>query len=271
MTNRLELNWKLDGFVDEQRYYCSETPIDPLNLPVPKAVLAGDVRSYIDTDVEVGKTYYVRVGSVRDEVEKIGAEKITSTEKLLVFMPLTKDLSDIGTLQITWKNSGNITFDEEKGAYFSSFPQSIFQDSHAFNFNDDYKISFDLIRTSSNNTYPSLFNNDESGVWLSGRFSAALAGDNANSAFKNKWLIGVANSYDIASIAIAKNNTQYHYSIERISGVVTIKVNESIVLTGNKTVTIAVVPFLNIGRAPINGIGGQFNGYIRNFKIYDLS
>ena len=124
MTNRLELNWKLDGFVDEQRYYCSETPIDPLNLPVPKAVLAGDVRSYIDADVEVGKTYYVRVGSVRDEVEKIGAEKITSTEKLLVFMPLTKDLSDIGTLQITWKNSGNITFDEEKGAYFSSFLNS---------------------------------------------------------------------------------------------------------------------------------------------------
>ena len=37
MTNRLELNWELDGVVDEQRYYCSETPIDPLNLPVPKA------------------------------------------------------------------------------------------------------------------------------------------------------------------------------------------------------------------------------------------
>ncbi|MBI1453695.1 hypothetical protein IL972_17540, partial [Acinetobacter sp. FL51] len=49
LTNRLELNWKLDGFVDEQRYYCSETPIDPENLPVPKAVLAGDVRTYVDT------------------------------------------------------------------------------------------------------------------------------------------------------------------------------------------------------------------------------
>ena len=71
MTNRLELNWKLDGIVDEQRYYCSETPIDPLNLPVPKAVLAGDVRFCVDTDIDVGKTYYVAVGSVKNGVEKL--------------------------------------------------------------------------------------------------------------------------------------------------------------------------------------------------------
>lgn len=71
MTNRLELNWKLDGFVDEQRYYCSETPIDPLNLPAPKDVLAGDVRSYVDAAIDVGKTYYVAVGSVKNGVEKL--------------------------------------------------------------------------------------------------------------------------------------------------------------------------------------------------------
>ena len=74
MTNRLELNWKLDGFVDEQRYYCSETPIDIENLPAPKAVLAGDVRAYVDTDVEFGKTYFVRVGSVKNGVEKLSDE-----------------------------------------------------------------------------------------------------------------------------------------------------------------------------------------------------
>lgn len=74
MTNRLELNWKLDGFVDEQRYYCSETPIDPENLPAPKAVLAGDVRTYVDTEIEIGKTYCVCVGSVRNGIEKISEE-----------------------------------------------------------------------------------------------------------------------------------------------------------------------------------------------------
>ena len=70
MTNRLEIKWKLDGFVDEQRYYCSETPIDLDNLPTPKAVLAGDVWTYVDTDIEVGKTYYVAVSSVKNNVEK---------------------------------------------------------------------------------------------------------------------------------------------------------------------------------------------------------
>lgn len=80
MTNRLELNWKLDGFVDEQRYYCSETPIDPENLPVPKTVFAGDVRACVDTDIEIGKTYYVRVGSVKNNIEKISDESVVLTE-----------------------------------------------------------------------------------------------------------------------------------------------------------------------------------------------
>ena len=82
MTNRLELNWKVDGFVDEQRYYCSETPIDPENLPTPKAVLAGDVRTYIDVIVELNKTYYVAIGSVKNNVEKLSAVVQVSTAGL---------------------------------------------------------------------------------------------------------------------------------------------------------------------------------------------
>lgn len=74
MTNRLELNWKLDGFVDEQRYYCSETPIDTENLPVPKAIIVGDARTYTDTAIDVDKTYYVAVGSVRGGIEKVSQE-----------------------------------------------------------------------------------------------------------------------------------------------------------------------------------------------------
>jgi hypothetical protein len=74
MTNRLELNWKVDGFVDEQRYYCSETPIDPENLPPPKAVLAGDERIYVDTDIVLGMTYYIRVAAIKNGVSKISEE-----------------------------------------------------------------------------------------------------------------------------------------------------------------------------------------------------
>lgn len=82
MTNRLELNWRLDGFVGEQRYYCSEIPIDPLALPTPKNVLAGDMRTYTDTAIEVGKTYYVCIGSVKN-----GIEKISDTIKVIAGQP----------------------------------------------------------------------------------------------------------------------------------------------------------------------------------------
>lgn len=96
MTNRLEINWKLDGFVDEQRYYCSEIPIDPLNLPTPKAVLAGDTRGCIDTEIETGKTYYIVVSSVRNSVEKLSHSVTIVTdnyEKYTAFFEL-KDFSD---------------------------------------------------------------------------------------------------------------------------------------------------------------------------------
>lgn len=77
MTNRLELNWKVDGFIDEQRYYCSETPIDPENLPTPTAVLPGDVFTYTDnSNLDMGKKYHVRVSSVKNSVEKISNEKV---------------------------------------------------------------------------------------------------------------------------------------------------------------------------------------------------
>lgn len=79
MTNRLELNWKLDGLIQEQRYYCSETPLDVNAMPTPKAVLASDMRSYSDTSIEANKTYYVRVGSVKNSVEKISSEVVVNT------------------------------------------------------------------------------------------------------------------------------------------------------------------------------------------------
>lgn len=74
MTDRIELSWDVPYAVDEQRYYCSETPIDVNNLPTPKAVLTGDTRTYTDTAIESGKKYYVAVGSVKNGVEKVSQE-----------------------------------------------------------------------------------------------------------------------------------------------------------------------------------------------------
>lgn len=80
MTNRLELNWKLDGFVDEQCYYCSETAFTAETKPEPKVVLVGDLRTYVDTDIESGKIYYVAVGSVKNGVEKLSSISAISTD-----------------------------------------------------------------------------------------------------------------------------------------------------------------------------------------------
>ena len=139
MTNRLELNWKLDDLVDEQRYYCSEAQIDPANLPVPKAVLANDVRSYVDAAVEVGKTYYVAVGSVKNGVEKLSdvVSVVATNDPFSVFviskLSLTSDLID------------------EKGKIWTPNKTPVFQDS-ALLFDGSFRASSsDLITPHYNN------------------------------------------------------------------------------------------------------------------------
>lgn len=94
MTNRLELNWKLYGVVDEQRYYCSETPLDLLALPTAKAVLLGDTRTYADTDIEVGKTYYIRISSVKNSIEKFSDEITVTAEGFIVNLDFENGLID---------------------------------------------------------------------------------------------------------------------------------------------------------------------------------
>ena len=111
MTNRLELNWKLDGLVDEQRYYCSETPIDTANLPVPKAVLASHVRSYVDTDIELGNTYYVVVSSIKGNIEKVSqvievvAGGDPHWDKVVALLHFDGNLTDEAAPNRTWSGS----------------------------------------------------------------------------------------------------------------------------------------------------------------------
>lgn len=114
MTNRLELNWSLDGFVDEQRYYCSEAPIDPANLPTPKAVLAADVREYIDTEIETGKNYYVCVSSVKNNVEKLS--DVLSESTVVDIAPTLVDFSNT-----VYQNSNIVTVSTPTAAQVGDF------------------------------------------------------------------------------------------------------------------------------------------------------
>ena len=118
MTNRLELNWKLDGFIDEQRYYCSETPINIENLPAAKAVLAGDVRSHIDTAIEVDRNYYVCISSIKNGVEKVSASVMVNTKdysKYTAFFELNNFTDKKGGVNLT--PYGN-AFIDNGAAYF---------------------------------------------------------------------------------------------------------------------------------------------------------
>lgn len=107
MTNRLELNWKLDGLVDEQRYYCSETPFTSTTLPAPKAVILNTDRTYVDTNIDENKLYYVAVSSVKDGVEKVSEIKEVSTTSYLLNMPFSSDKNDHGKFGLTAKTVGS--------------------------------------------------------------------------------------------------------------------------------------------------------------------
>lgn len=124
MTNRLELNWQLDGFVDEQRYYCSETAIDINNLPTPKAVLAGDVRTYIDTNVDVNKIYYIAISSVKNSTEKVSEIKEikTSSDEFKAYVVALLEFEN-NTDDKTGKvwNSRNITYQAINDKYAAKF------------------------------------------------------------------------------------------------------------------------------------------------------
>ncbi len=269
-TNRLELNWNLDGFIDEQRYYCSESPIDINNLPLPKAVIAGNVRTYVDTDIEIGKTYYVRVGSVKNGIEKISSQIICHAEKLLVFLPLVVDATDLGSLGLNWTSVGGVTFNAD-GANFTTHAQYIYQNSYALNFNNDFKISLEVKRTNSTNTYPAILDNDINGTWAQRMFTLSLGGQNAATAFRDKFLVGLSGIYDQTTSLDIVNNQFYQVELSRTANTIKLKVNNIEILSYINTDPINVVQFLKLGVALVNGANGQFKGCLRNSKIYDLS
>ena len=220
MTNRLELNWKVDGFVDEQRYYCSETPIDSENLPVPKVILDGEARSYIDTDVEVGKTYYVRVGSVKNGVEKISEEQSVYASNIdlnykVKLLTSNNSLIDNGYSQLGWIESGSIVFSDNT-LDFGQSAKLVSEQVYVFNGAWEFNFEF-YIPASNTSEYIELVTNIST-VWTDGGFQIAVGSATAaDSALRNKLFIG---SYGvggvIASTTIARD-TWYKVRITRTS------------------------------------------------------
>lgn len=264
MTNRLELNWKLDGFVDEQRYYCSETPINQLNLPLPKAVLAGDVRAYIDSAIETGKTYYICVGSVKNGVEKVSTERAIKADKVLNFITMRFDLVDSGSSPAIWSKVGDVAFSEINGATFTSVNQYVYQDTKFINFNLNFKISFTIRRTSQPTSHSPIFTNDVLGLWSEDHIGVWVGGSGT---YLNRIFLSVSGRFYLVSSVNITNNAEFNIEVSRSGNILTLKVN-NIASTYTLSTSIKTTKYLRIGYDPSSS--RQFFGSIRDFCIYDV-
>lgn len=266
----IRLEWAQFGDFDSFdviRSNISMANIADEDLPSPIATGLSTMY-YVDTTVVEGATYYYKVCMNRDGVSKVSDEIRTTAATHLVYLPLTSDLSDLGSLNNTWSNTGGVTFDEN-GALFSTYAQHI-SSSFQMNFNQDFKITFEMKRLSSTNNYPGLLSND-SGSWNPGNFAMAFAGESADSIYKNRILIGVSNKYDLESSATFSNNVFYSVELSRVGNVIKVKVDGVEVISRTETNTINETNLFVIGRSIVNGANGQFNGYIRNFIVHDVS
>lgn len=206
-TNRLELNWNLDGFVDEQRYYCSEMPIDPENLPLPKAVFAGDARTYVDTAVEVGKTYFVRVSTVRNGVEKLSDQVSVIAQDRIYRVQLNVTNSNLlnsyGTLPLTWSQSG-VTLIHANNEIQHTSAASYLKSNESFPWSSDWDVEFDAyIDSSASNAYYSLVGNRHNSEG-SGRILLYFGGSGSGSS-TSKFCIGIYGANALESSTQATN------------------------------------------------------------------
>lgn len=268
MTNRLELNWKLDGFVDEQHYYCSETPIDPEILPVPKAILAGDLRTYVDTDIEVGKTYYVRVGSVKNGVEKLSNEKIVVASQFTTVALLKFDGNLNDETGKLFTSVGTTSFGSDVNGQYAIFSENYVYTNHSndFDFASDFKIEVEA-------SFSSLPSNNASAL-----LGTYLNNDGWVFQFRNdegkgdRLRFSIGDSVYADFVFTPNLNQLYRFKVERLDGYIVCKVDDvqigsSVYLPNNIEANVSST--LNIGalRYISSVILQKFTGYIYNLQI----
>lgn len=274
MTNRLELNWKLDGFVDEQRYYCSETPIDINSLPSPKVVLANDVRSYVDTAVDVDKTYYVCVGSVKNGIEKLSD-----------IVQIYTDDGLINLLHFEGSNNSTVISDETlkvwtpvnavlKTDYAAVGLSSLYLAGNGYvytPYNNEFEletIDFSLecyIRPTNNTQGVIITNRDRGSVgWMLRRESNGAVGF---------YYIGTGAPSVVSQSGAAPANTFTKIRVERIGTTLQLLINDSLVASSTTNQYIkASTKRISIGAAiDADGLYTYFSGYIDELKIARIS
>lgn len=272
MTNRLELNWKLDGFVDEQRYYCSETPIDPQNLPLPKAVLLNNDRSYIDTMTNAGKRYHIIISSVRDNIEKLSQQLslyAINRNFFKIKSSFSADFSD--EVGVTWSVHGNAKIQNERLILDGSGDYIDTQNSADFNLNhnDDVTIRFIVnplgVNASSSDLQAVL--SKRPSVGGSTGFEITYNAGNMLIANWSASSTSILSNVLRISLDIGQDN---EISYERKGGVWYAYKNGNLVITANQTgVFGSNTSNLTIGRSNATSFvpARDFNGSIKNLQL----
>ncbi|MEG2807541.1 MAG: hypothetical protein RR932_06125 [Acinetobacter sp.] len=225
-NNALEIEWDFEN-VTKHNYYCSETPIDSENLPVPKVILDGETRSYIDTDVEVGRTYYVRVGSVKNGVEKISEEQSVYASNIdqnykVKLLTSNNSLIDNGYSQLGWIESGAITYSADNEISFDE--NGYLLSANNFEFNANWKIEFDfLIPADAVSSYFELFKN--MGGWNTGGIQISVGGDGSGS-LQNKFFVNMYGATPTMSTTTISRDMWYSATVERSGTTYVVKIGD---------------------------------------------
>lgn len=273
MTNRLELNWNADGFFDEQRYYCSTSTIDVNALPSPKAVLANDVRTYVDTEITAGQTYYVRVSTVKNGVEKVSAETriiaVTYKELILLhnpvaYYPLNEETGTVAVDVAASPANGAITN--------CLLGQTALSKNlgKCYYFNGNAKIE---LSTSSKFAISGAITYE---TWFKGTITSGNSiaiGYNAGLRIQISGSINVifSNANQLSSPTLS-SNTLYHIVVVCTSSNLKIYVNGALIASKSTTAWTGMQSIVTptIGSSGSENNGGEYiAGYISNSALYD--
>ena len=200
------------GFVDEQRYYCSETAFTAETRPVAKAVLANDVRSYVDTNITEGLTYYIAVGSVKNGVEKLSeVVAIIATNKIFrveLKVDVVNMLDSNGTLDLNWQLSGVNLVHANNEMQFTA-ANSYLKSNENFDWGGEWDLECDFfIASSLSQPYINIVANRYN-QWKSGGIFIGYGGSGSESYMTNRVCIGSYGANSVVSNIVSKD--QWHH------------------------------------------------------------
>lgn len=250
------------------------TMSDLSNLPTP---ITTNLKKmfYVDFDVVQGTTYYYRVVAWRGGVKAISNEiSIKAVNPYLIDIKIENGvLVDAGSLEFHWAET-SVMKDDVNGILFGSYQSSLLADK-VFNFNQNFKITFEFKRLSSIPKYSVFMAITSDAQWGGSlrRFAVGVGGvGGGDASIINKVFISRSRS-GTANVTVSKtidNNVWYTVEFSRNGDVFTLKVDDVVNTFTDTDATFNSIPML-IGTNLVNAADGQFNGYIRNFKAHDLN